>query len=838
MKVQGNFISFPKSGEVNETLPPLLDNFKAKRADTNIVLTADKMLVSRANALAGAVWVYGEHEPKNVNDGTKINLTREEIVSNQLGLSLTLKELPPSDANHKVIVNLPETDGKLHPYIYLSNTYYGGSKEQPVGILLREDITGIVEGIKNNTPTFHDSPLSVNCANFASGVLAPSVRAYNQSVKVDERNVSTGKVNSYDYKCFALSEVEIGGSEYSEGRKFPYLNGNAHRIAKLNGRDNSWWLRSINKLGQIKYILATGELGIANYQSWSGFRPAVAMSLDLPLNPIPKEDGSYDFLETAKSKVKIIKETKQTVGNIPSKSKVKLGRYGENELSWITTKDAEGRQYLRLDSGSVALTPFKAMMYDNKEPNNTDTNIRNNGNNMFTLSNLFQWLNSDKSANNWYTPQHAYDAPPPYANQDGFLKDWTEQEKQILLNKVWETSVPKTVSSSLQKFTAKVVVPSMTEVGISSNMGGSKLDIYANNSDRVVNGSPYWTRSSDPNNTYMARSVDYQGGALSSNCIRADMQVVPLVSIPVNTPVELGSDGTYHLLLDEMLPTVSKTVDYPKSKDFYARQFTYNPKKQYQTMLEGAIASPDIAPPKPEGQQISQLPSRSKVKLGKVNNTVLKWVVCKDTVDQSTRLILDASSMVTIGNKMFDNKEPYNSDSDRKYYGNNRYIWSNIHQWLNTNKAANAWYAAQTTPDQPPDYANQNGFLNQWTEKEIGVLEFATWVTTKAQVDGGGIESFQSRVTLPSATEMGLLSNEGGNRLDIFNNDGDRATGDNYWTRNPYPSDSCIARLVHSEGSLHSHLANYANGVRPLCKPVQTTSVSAQPDSDGCYTLV
>lgn len=76
---------------------------------------------SRAKDLAGAVWVYGEHEPKNVNDGTKIELNRNDVVSSELGLSLTLGELPPSDANHKVIVNLPETDGKLHPYLYLTN---------------------------------------------------------------------------------------------------------------------------------------------------------------------------------------------------------------------------------------------------------------------------------------------------------------------------------------------------------------------------------------------------------------------------------------------------------------------------------------------------------------------------------------------------------------------------------------------------------------------------------------------------------------------------------------------------------------------------------------------
>lgn len=228
------------------------------------------------------------------------------------------------------------------------------------------------------------------------------------------------------------------------------------------------------------------------------------------------------------------------------------------------------------------------------------------------------------------------------------------------------------------------------------------------------------------------------------------------------------------------------------------------------------------------------------MKLGKVNGTALKWLVCRDSVDQSLRLILDASSVGVIGNKMFDNKEPSNSDSDRRSWGNNRYIWSNIRQWLNSNKAAGAWYTAQHTYDAAPDYTNVAGFLNEWTEKEIGVLENASWVVTRHSVDGGGTESFQNRVVLPSTTEMGLESGTGGSKVDIFNNDADRiVTGKYYWCRTPHPSFSSVARIVDTNGTITQRKAYYTDlGVRPLCKPIQTILVSAQPDSEGCYTLV
>ena len=149
---------------------------------------------------------------------------------------------------------------------------------------------------------------------------------------------------------------------------------------------------------------------------------------------------------------------------------------------------------------------------------------------------------------------------------------------------------------------------------------------------------------------------------------------------------------------------------------------------------------------KTDGIFLKDLPSKTKVKLGRYGGKELKWLLCRDSADKSLRLILDGSSVIDIGNMPFDAAEPSNSDSDRRSYGNNRYIWSNLHQWLNSNKPANQWYTSQHGADAPLSYANQNGFLNQWTEKEIKSLEFANWTVTKSSVDGSGSETFRSRV--------------------------------------------------------------------------------------------
>ena len=375
--------------------------------------------------------------------------------------------------------------------------------------------------------------------------------------------------------------------------------------------------------------------------------------------------------------------------------------------------------------------------------------------------------------------------------------------------------------------------------------------------------------------------------------------------------------------------TVQKTVQWNNEADFFARQFTYNSKKQYQTMLEGAIATlvltgvPDpvtelaeqhsgssltltwknptsdefydhtvvvyktgafptsiddgtqgysgtdetatlselelgstyyiavftvsayglygepqtVQVEIPAGKLLSSLASGTKVKLGKWNNTDLQWKVARDTSDQSIRLVLEPTSVSLLGNKMYDNKEPSNSDTNRRNYGNNRYIYSNIHQWLNSDGAAGSWYTAQHSADAAPDYSSQAGFLSGWSENHIAALDRATLTVSRSSTDGGGTETFVARVALISTTELGLQSGTGGGRLDIFNSDGDRSTGTYCWTRTPLPSSSGGAYRVTSAGALDSAGVFEAGVVRPLCIPVSTASVSLERDDDNCYVV-
>lgn len=56
----------------------------------NVELSADKISENRGQNLLGAVWVYADHEPESVNDGTKIQLAREEVVTSDGGEAQTV----------------------------------------------------------------------------------------------------------------------------------------------------------------------------------------------------------------------------------------------------------------------------------------------------------------------------------------------------------------------------------------------------------------------------------------------------------------------------------------------------------------------------------------------------------------------------------------------------------------------------------------------------------------------------------------------------------------------------------------------------------------------------
>ena len=220
-----------------------------------------------------------------------------------------------------------------------------------------------------------------------------------------------------------------------------------------------------------------------------------------------------------------------------------------------------------------------------------------------------------------------------------------------------------------------------------------------------------------------------------------------------------------------------------------------------------------------------------------------------------------------------DAKEPSNSNSDRRNYGNNRHIHSNILQWLNSNATAGKWYSAKHGQDAPPNNANVwdnyneydawAGFLAMLDPKFVAELMETTLTVVKSSTDGGSYETFTAKMFLASTTEVGLANENGiaeGKLLALFSNDASRiayptaecvnnseyknsslttSKGWYWWLRTPSSSNANSVRFVNSDGALGSSDAcSGYGGVRPLCNLKSEILVSDNPNSSGNYEII
>ena len=235
-----------------------------------------------------------------------------------------------------------------------------------------------------------------------------------------------------------------------------------------------------------------------------------------------------------------------------------------------------------------------------------------------------------------------------------------------------------------------------------------------------------------------------------------------------------------------------------------------------------------------------------------------------------------ANSVTLITDKIiallaFDAKEPSNSNADRQNYGNNRYSYANLLQWINSNAAAGSWYSAKHAADATPNAAGVSvnpyntwaGLLAMLDDNFVAALMNTTQtVVLNTVTDGGSYETVTSKMFLASTTEVGLANENSiaeGSKLALFSDDTSRLayctqaaidtsqyTSDPttsaawyYWLRTPSASTSRYVRAVDTSGALSGGTAyGGSNGVRPLCNLASGILVSDSVNADGNYEFV
>mgnify|MGYP000774381560 CR=1 FL=1 len=261
-------------------------------------------------------------------------------------------------------------------------------------------------------------------------------------------------------------------------------------------------------------------------------------------------------------------------------------------------------------------------------------------------------------------------------------------------------------------------------------------------------------------------------------------------------------------------------------------------------------------------QKLGNLPNKAKIKFGSLYGAPIIWIKA-----DKNHAGYPANSVTLVTNQIikmlcFDAIESANGNSDRRNYGNNRYIWSNLRKWLNSDAGAGAWYTAQHSADAPPSTANVwngvnqyqtlAGFLNAFSANERAALLDTTIIVGKSSTDGGGTETCVDKIFPLSCTEVGLSGDHVcGSKLAIFSDNSSRVAtvtascvaNSNYssnpsansawyyWLRDAYAGSANCARLVDSGGTLGwSGAYDGDGGLRPACYLDSDLLISVEDD--------
>lgn len=884
MAIYGTPLTMGGGGGSNDTLPPLLDNFKATRLEGGIVPPT-------ANTLAF----------KDIPDGAKIKLVKGSNISG------TVTYGRPADLNHRIVFD--SNDWTRKQFQLENNSKHTTIYDSDIDLWLNSTKASDWWGATNlpyagDIDPYHTNSTPPDYANdegflyqlgITDEVLAQNFNDINinATAKAKVGLPWTVVVSDYiPYTFFDQMSYEIGaryikllgdsGDEITRievprtrvadiepfcgaiGMLFPMMEPKPETPVALDS-DGSYFMFE-NQAGGI--ILSADKMEASRATDLAG---AVWVYGDhIPQN---KNDGTK--VELARDEIVLSGEPIK-VSEIPIGAKVLSGVknsyhdiLGKNMEWLVVDRNHEGypANSTTLYSARLIVSAFSDL------PN--ETNYNSPMDNYF-LSDVDQWLNSEQPEGMWWSSQSTNDVEPtpenvkkycdwlyeynpdfgakiaphmalsPYAGFSYMLDDYFK-------NAVLTTHIKAEANRQLVEDNRRFFPPSMSNYGAYSEGEDSLFSIInIDKSALAVDFSDYLNSGLGELVTRKDRSIRVRGaigdgrsanyGSRNNPDAWVSMSTsfasffAPVCNISSDTIAYRTAEPNTFAIID---PKVKKEITgWDTSKDLYARQFTYNAKKHYQTSMDGAVAflsRPTL--------RIGDLPSKSVVRLGRYEGNELTWWTTKDVkLDQYLVLSLESASISDFKGIEFDNKEPSNQDLSRQAYGNNNYVLSNTHQWLNSANAANAWYIAQHPADAEPTFANKAGFLNQWNDKEKSVLVNKEWSVKKPNLDGGGISKFYAKVVLPSATELAIKADTEGTPLDVFNSDSDRIVANSYYySRSPVVDHPANVYAVSDNGKVFNQPAISRGTQKPTVRPIVSispdTPVYEQPNEDGSYNI-
>lgn len=576
LTLNGNkaFFKAGGGGKLPSDLAPLCPNFTVERNGTKVKISADKIqLNSYTNMVSGGVWAWGKTRPtKPTGENTKQWSRAELITTGKPYDGLYLGDVTPSDAVTETLIYLPEKDGgsvKLVPFIVLSVDYLGGV------YVIRQKGNKDWVGKYGNNVTYENSTADTWLTSYLNSVLDKSI-----ADKVLECEIHVFEQGTIKRKCWIPSYGELYSDFTDSGNTFmPYFNSNGRRalIKQDDGNLLSYWTRTFYNLSDVRMINPDGS---GYFQSASNktaaYRPSFVLPKDFKIQQRP--DGSYTVWNEqgllTLGDIEVSTADKAVEFNIPIVSRSGLS-VNNRKYAFVA------KEYLGTKAGILT---------------NIDVNFET-----ATMNAV------------------AYNTAPAYTKLNDF-KNGTGSTITYLHEKIRAAlkSIPikyRNRTGSILESSESCFLLSAADAGLErdwTSQVGATFPYYTVASNRIIKdgfGRPTsgWLRDMDATTTAFFLAT---AGNVASTAVASNMVLNPSLSFDLTTPIRQLADGTYDLvpedpalsaqsistLADEEEVPLEIELDWPESDPLIARQWVYNEKGVYQTMLLGGIASTEDAP--------------------------------------------------------------------------------------------------------------------------------------------------------------------------------------------------------------------------------------------------
>lgn len=540
---EGKKLNFKLGGGVNDTLPPLNPNMTGELADGVFTVTADKLPVAQADALAGAEWYYGDHVPARPGDGTKVEFTREQLITS------APEGKAASEYNAGDIVTIKE-NGSPVEFICLKHGY--PTLDNGMTLFYRKNIYSILDSITGISPDYDytGSTLDTYMEATYKTVLSPYVRNIIQPVNIAVR---TGEITR---SIFPLSNGELGDtSDPVIGNAIAYFASDAQRISNYGSSPAQYATRLFNSYGVISVCCVTESGAFRRIAIGSlsnvGVRPAFVLPSSTLFSAYTNE-----LIEDATAGVQTLAAT-TNLGDETAGSTVTLMENG------VAT------EFLVLQHGYPT---------------------SGNGNTLLRRKDAVDQMAWDSGGVNAYRDASVDE----YLSTD-YIGRFTNT-MQSMLQTVNISSAAGNGNTTVNTIPRKAFILSYTEAGFSTHANapaeGTAIPYFDSDAKRIVqlNGVAVnqWLRTPYGSSTTNAWII-LNTGAASSGAVTGQYGITPCIVLKSDTQV--NPDGS--IVESDNSPVVTLSIPWTESGYCYCRQFPYNSKHQYQTQLVGAVATND-----------------------------------------------------------------------------------------------------------------------------------------------------------------------------------------------------------------------------------------------------